>query len=104
MIYYICSPYRGTQEQVQKHLEYAKELTREVLMRGYATITPHLSIAECLNDCDEKERRIGLKADLELLEKCDAVIVGNRYGISEGMLGEIKRAKELNIPLFYREG
>lgn len=104
MIIYICSPYRGeTPEQVQKHLEYARELTREALLAGHSTITPHLSIAGCLDDSDELERRIGLKAGLELLEQCDAVIAGVRHGISEGMQGEIDLAEELAIPIYYRD-
>lgn len=33
MLYYICSPYRGaTKEEVEKHIKYAKELTRTVLL------------------------------------------------------------------------
>lgn len=104
MIYYICSPYKGsTPEQVQKHIEYAKELTREVLLHGYCAVTPHLYITNCLNDSDQHERWIGRRAGIELLGKCDAVVVGQLYGISEGMKEEIKRAKEWNIPIFYRD-
>ena len=104
MIYYVCSPYRGkTPEQVQVHFNYAVDLTREMLLYGHCPITPHLYITACLNDDDPDERKIGLEAALELLKKCDAVIVGQRYGISEGMAAEIETAKQLNIPVFYRD-
>lgn len=104
MIYYICSSYRAdTKEQLERNIQYAKDLTREALLYGYTTITAHLSIAACLNDAEPEERKIDLAADLELLEKCDAVIVGQRYGISEGMAAEIEKAKRLNIPVFYRD-
>ena len=104
MIYYVCSPYRGkTPEQVQVHFNYAVNLTREMLLYGHCPITPHLYITACLNDNEPDERKIGLEAALELLEKCDAVIVGQRYGISEGMAAEIEKAKQLNKPVFYRD-
>lgn len=104
MIYYVCSPYRGkTPEQVQIHFNYAVDLTREMLLYGHCPITPHLYITACLNDNDPEERKTGLEAALQLLEKCDAVIVGQRFGISEGMKEEIKRAKKYNIPIFYRD-
>lgn len=104
MIYYVCSPYRGkTPEQVQVHFDYAVQLTREMLLYGHCPITPHLYITACVNDDEPDERKIGLEAALELLEKCDAVIVGQRYGISEGMATEIEKAKQLNIPVFYRD-
>lgn len=104
MIYYVCSPYRGkTPEQVQVHFDYAVQLTREMLLYGHCPITPHLYITACVNDDEPDERKIGLEAALQLLEKCDAVIVGQRFGISEGMAAEIEKAKQLNKPVFYRD-
>lgn len=102
MIYYICSPYREkTLKQLQMHFNYAVQLTRKMLLHGHCPITPHLYITTCLDDNCLCERKIGLKAALELLEKCDAVIVGQQYGISKGMTAEIEKAKQLNKPIFY---
>lgn len=104
MIYYICSPYHGkTPEQVQVHFDYAVQLTREMLLYGQCPITPHLYITACLNGNKPDERKIRLEATLGLLEKCDAVIVGQRYGISEEMAAEIEKAKQLNKPVFYHD-
>lgn len=102
-MYYICSRYRGTKEQIAAHIEYAKELTREALLYGHCAIAPHLYITDCLDDSDPEERQIGLETALEILARCDAVIVGQRFGISEGMAAEIAEAKKLGIPVFYRK-
>lgn len=103
-IYYICSRYRGKDKtEIDRHIQYAKDLTREALLHGHCAVTPHLYMTDCLNDSDPDERMLGLEAALELLEKCDAVIVGKKYGISEGMAAEIAEAKVLNIPVLYRE-
>lgn len=99
---YICSPYRAsTEEQLQQHIEYAKELTREALLRGDAPVTVHLYMTQCLTEEDAAERGIGLAAGQDIIERCDAVLVGYRFGISEGMEQEMKIAKAKGIRIQY---
>lgn len=99
---YICSPYRAeSKEELERNIRYAQELTREVILRGDIPITPHLYITQVLNDNSSRERNIGISAALKLLEKCNYMLVGGRYGISGGMSGEIKRAWELGIQTEY---
>lgn len=103
-VYYICSRYRGKDKaEVEKHIQYARDLTREALLHGHCAIAPHLYMTDCLNDSDPSERMLGLEAAFELLGKCDAVVVGQRYGISKGMAAEIEHAKKLNLPVIYRD-
>lgn len=100
-VIYICSPYRGgTPEEKERNLNYAVELTREALIAGYYPITPHLYMPVCLDDSQPDERMIGTGAALALLERCDAVMIGKRYGISEGMAAEITKATDIGIPTF----
>lgn len=104
MLYYICSPYRGvTKEEVEKHIKYARKLTRAVLLHGFGAIAPHLYMTNCLDDSKPEERKRGLEASLEILKKCDVVYVGQKFGISEGMAAEIKEAEKLGISVFYRD-
>lgn len=99
---YICSPYRAADEAtLKRNIEYAKKLTREALMRGDAPITVHLYMTQCLTEEIEEERNIGLAAGQSIVDRCDAMLVGYRYGISEGMEKEIKRAKEKGIQIQY---
>lgn len=49
-VVYVCSPYRGTPEEIKRNFDYAVELTKEALMAGYYPITPHLYITACLDD------------------------------------------------------
>lgn len=100
MLYYICSPYRGaTKEEVEKYIKYARELTRTVLSHGHSAVAPRLYI----NDSRSEERKRGLETSLEILKKCDAVYVGQKFGISKGMAAEIKEAEKLGIRVFYRD-
>ena len=87
---YICSPYSG---DIKRNKQYARELTAHAIQLGYAPITPHLYITECLDDNDPKQRELGLSTGIALLSVCDIIIVGKRFGISDGMEREIFKAR-----------
>ena len=101
---YICSTYRATDaETLERNIEYAKALTRAALLRGEWPVTPHLFMTMCLDENIEEERNTGLAAGAEILRRCDRVIVGMKYGISEGMGAEIQCAKDRGILIEYTE-
>lgn len=101
---YICSPYRVTDDAIlQRNIEYAKELTRGVLLRGNVPVATHLYMTQVLKDSVEAERNIGLAAGRGILCKCDEIFVGAKYGISSGMKAEIELAKKNNIPVVFNE-
>ena len=88
---YICSPYRG---EVERNLQYARELTRIALDNDFVPITPHLYITQAVNDEVPEEREKGMAAGKELLKHCKYILIGSKYGLSEGMLEEIRLALE----------
>lgn len=101
---YICSPYRATDaETLQRNVEYAKALTRTILLQGDCPVTPHLYMTQCLDESIEEEREIGLGAGMNILRRCDGIVVGMKYGISEGMAAEIQCAKDGEMMIEYRE-
>lgn len=91
---YICSPYRG---EVERNLEYARELTRKALDCGFVPVTPHLYLTQVVNEDDPAERDTGMAAGRSLLAQCSYILIGSKYGLSEGMLGEIDLALELGL-------
>ena len=100
-ITYICSPYRGTTEEVERHKTYAAHLTSEAIRAGEVPIAPHLYIPQALDDGNEEERKLALDIGLKLLCKCSGMIVGLRFGVSEGMRDEIKAAVAGGIPILW---
>ena len=95
---YICSPYRAADSaQLDRNIEYAQALTKQAIEAGLAPITPHLYMTQCLNEDKPEERAAGMAAGLTLLKSCDFVIVGVKYGISEGMSAEIAEADAAGI-------
>jgi len=95
---YICSPYRAADSaQLDRNIDYAQALTKQAIEAGLAPITPHLYMTQCLNEDKPEERAAGMAAGLTLLKSCDFVIVGVKYGISEGMSAEIAEADAAGI-------
>lgn len=93
---YICSPYRGNAWQIRKNIGYARELTKKALEMGFTPITPHLYLTQVLNDEIPSERKQGLEAGHVILETCETMIIGIRYGVSEGMAAEIEAGQAKN--------
>jgi len=97
---YICSPYRAkTDAQLDNHIDYAQQLTSLALAAGIAPITPHLYLTQVTDDNIPEQRENGLRAGRALLEKCDVVIIGNLYGVSEGMQAELELADITHTPV-----
>ena len=101
---YICSPYRANDDAIlQRNIEYARELTRGVLLQGGVPVATHLYMTQVLTESIEEERNVGLAAGREILCRCDEIFVGAKYGISSGMKAEIELAKKNNIPIVFNE-
>ena len=86
---YVCSPYRG---ETERNIGYAQELTRLVLDNGFVPVTPHLYLTQVVCDEVPQERELGMAAGRELLKQCSYILIGSRYGVSDGMLSEIELA------------
>ena len=89
---YICSPYRGNVYKRIRNIAYARHITRVALELGYTPIATHLYLPQILNDDIPAQRWRGLKAGKNILNTCGTIIIGARYGISEGMAAEIEEA------------
>ncbi len=98
-IVYVCSPFRGDEVNNAK---LARRHCRFVVNQGGIPLAPHLLFPQFMNDEEPSERRIALRMNLILLDRCEEIWV---FGpkISEGMKLEIKRAQRKNkrIRRFY---
>lgn len=98
---YICSPLSApTEAEIRGNMSLARFYVKMVAGEFHCrAIAPHSFLPEYLDDNIPEEREIGLQFGLSVLELSKAMVVcGNR--ISKGMLGEIRRAKELRIPVY----
>ena len=93
---YIASPLRGDYEG---NIRRATEYCENACSLGVLAFAPHLYFTQFYNDTIPEEREKGLEMGLAMLEKCEELWVMGTH-ISQGMRGEIDRAKELGIPIF----
>ena len=100
MMIYVCSPYRAKDKtQFERQKDYTKLVSREVVLAGHEAITPHMYYPDFLNDNDPRERKIGMKSALRLLDVCDAILVNTQLNISDGMKKEIEYAKQKDMKI-----
>ena len=89
-IVFVCSPFQGKQENIEK----AKRYCRYVVDLGYIPIAPHIYFSQFMNDLDPKDRERALEMNKKLLEFCDELwIFGDK--ITEGMKIEIEHFKKI---------
>lgn len=97
---YVCSPYRG---DTRRNKEYARELTRAALNSGFAPVTVHLYMTEVLDEEKSEERNRGMAAGRDILKQCSYILIGTKYGFSEGMREEITLATLKGLRMLYEK-
>lgn len=97
---YVCSPYRG---MIRRNKEYARYLTKTAIDCGFAPVTVHLYLTEVLDDNKPQERNWGMAAGQDILKQCSYILLGDRYGISEGMKEEITLAALKGLTMLYEK-
>lgn len=65
----------------------------------------HLYLTEATDDTNPEERVRGMAAGMKILENCKYILIGDRYGISEGMKAEMTfAAVKGKIMLYEKDG
>ena len=96
MIVYIAGPYRARDEAgVWQNIMAARDWAIVVIGRGDTPLTPHLNTMLMGGIVpDEKFLEMGL----ELLAKCDAILMTGNWENSAGSRAEFQAAARLGIP------
>lgn len=95
MLIYLSGPYRGN---IAKNIEAARRVAVELWEQGYTVICPHLNTAFFERDCKITDDYI--RRDLEIVSRCDAVILLPGWQCSEGAREEKRAAEDLGIAVY----
>jgi len=96
---YISGPYRAeTPHGIVENIRNAEAVAIELWRMGYAVICPHKNTALLDGACDDD---VWLEGDLEMLRRCDVVVVLPKWVESEGTMDEIEEAMLNDIPRRY---
>src|SRR5574340_795962 len=100
MIIYVAGPYRGkNQAEIAAHIDEARKVAIEIWEAGHVALCPHLNTAHFEDDCDCHEDEY-LEGDLQLVGRCEEIVMIKNWEFSAGALAEKKYAEARNIPVY----
>lgn len=97
-VIYIAGPFRDhTPWAVEQHVRHAEELAFEVARLGAMPLCPHTNTRFFDGTLSEQ---FWLDGTLELMSRCDAVILTDDWAYSSGARAEVQKAHALSLPVF----
>lgn len=99
-VVYVAGPYRAkSQSGVDMNITAAKHIGLLAIRKGWAPIIPHAN-TQGLDLCDPTiSDEFWLAATMELMRRCDAVVLVPGWEASSGTLAEIAEARRLSLPV-----
>lgn len=96
---FISGPYRAkTPRGIVENIREAESLSIKYWNLGYAVICPHKNTA--LFDGVAPDD-VWLQGDLEMLRRCDVIVMSPRWEESSGAINEHQLAQQLGIEIIY---
>ena len=100
---FVSTPFHAeTVAEMQENIHLAQRICKKVMRDGYIPYAPHLLFPQFLDDADARQREEGIKAGIEMLRRCDALIFSGGK-VTDGMVQEMNAASDLGIPVVYLE-
>jgi nucleoside 2-deoxyribosyltransferase len=97
-IVYVAGPFRGaTAWEVAENVRIAERAGLAVARVGFMPLIPHANTAHFHGECTDE---FWLSGTMELMRRCDAVLVVYGWGSSAGTLAEMAEAERVGIPVF----
>jgi hypothetical protein len=98
-VVYVAGPFRGkTAWEVCQNVNRAEELSFKVAEAGAMPLCPHTNTR---NFDGTKDGQFWLDGTMELMRRCDAMIMTEDWTRSSGARGEFAEMTKLGKPIFY---
>lgn len=105
MLVYIAGCYRAKNgRSVDDHIAVARAMAIRLWDEGHYVICPHLNTAHLDRDCQEATEEQFLTGTLEMLRRCDALMLLDNWHESEGAIAEHEYAQSVGMPIFRGDG
>jgi hypothetical protein len=99
-VIYIAGKYRAaTPWDVEQNIRAAEEIAAKVWAMGHAALCPHANSRHMEGVASDEHFLAGT---LELMRRCDAVLLVPNWHHSEGARAEVAEAERLGMPVFGR--
>lgn len=98
-IAYVAGPYRDPRGEwyVWQNIQRAREVAMQLWQAGYGVFCPHSNTFMMGGGCDDS---VWLKGDLEILSRCDLIVMLPGWEQSQGAKAELEMALLKSIPTF----
>lgn len=97
-VVYIAGPFTAkTPWEIRQNINRAEEVAFEVAEAGFMPLCPHTNTG---NFIGTKTSKFWYEGTLELMRRCDAVLVLPGYKNSVGTRSEINEAARIGLPVF----
>ena len=98
-VIYIAGPFRGPNHwAIAENIRDAERAALKVWQMGAVAICPHANTAHFQ---DAAPDYVWLKGDLEILRRCDGILMLPTYKESHGAKAEMQEALTLGMPVFF---
>jgi len=95
---YVAGPYRAeTEYELVSNIRVAEKAAVALWQMGYAVICPHMNSAHMGGVCQDK---VFLRGDLEILRRCDLIVLVDGWESSAGARDEYIQADLISMPKF----
>lgn len=99
---YVAGRYRAaTRADIAQNIENARLVGIEAARLGWYPVIPHCNTAHMEDDLQHDDE-FWLAGTLELMTRCDAVVLVDGWETSVGTAGEIAKADQIRLPVFRR--
>lgn len=102
-VIYTAGPYNGTDHlDIKQHILNASKVAIECWKKGWAVICPHKNTGGYEGyEGDGVDWNTWIKGDLEILKRCDAIVMVEDWEESKGANMELEKAKEWGLDIYY---
>ena len=98
-IVYVAGPFRGANGwEIEQNVRRAEKLGYQVCHMNAMPLIPHAN-TRCFHGVGEDQ--FWLDGTMELLRRCDAVILTHDWERSKGACAEVEEANRLGLPVFH---
>jgi len=99
---YVAGAYTGkTPEEVDLNIQAAAKVGQVVVRKGWYPIIPHMNTAGFDRTASEVTYDFWIEGTLEVMRRCDAVIMCPGWELSDGAVGELEIANQLKMPVYF---
>ena len=98
-VVYVAGPFRGANSwEMEQNIRRAETLALEVWRAGFACICPHTNTRFYQGAAPDN---VWLDGDLEIVKRCDAVVLTPDWQKSSGARAEVEFAVKHKIPVYF---